>query len=873
MPNELPPDAARTLRQLSDIAAGEWTEQDTGVIPRQMQMLFMQAPASIAVSLGQEHRIVLQNEAHRAAVARDMVGRLVAEGLPELAEQGYLALLDRVFHTGEPYSAREAPMVIRHPDGAQQLGYHNFIYQPLRDRGGHVTGLVYIGHDVTELVRARQRAEELAERQRATIEALRASEDLALRRMVELQSVYDHAPIGLCVLDTDLRWVRINHKLAENNGLPAGAHLGRSIKDLLPTIAAIAEPELRRLIATGEPIVGIELTGETLARPGIRRTWVESFYPLFDAEQRVIGINVVSQEVTEERRRQRGMEILAAAGTVLTASSEMSLMLEAVLRMVLPDLAVVAMVDLAAGEDELSGQSHVACEREALEGLLKGDRRDHPLGDAHPIRQVHRVRRSRMLRGGADVLASIAGSEEVGAKLAALGLQSAILTPLLARGRSLGVLSLASRHSLDETDLALAEELGRRLGVAVESAMLFEMAQAERRRVEEANRAKDEFLGVVSHELRTPLTSILGWASMLRQRQLADEMRERGLETIERNARMQTQLIEDLLDITRITTGKLRLQVKQVELSLVVEAALDAVRPAAEAKGVRLEHQSDEAVVRVMGDAERLQQVVWNLLSNAVKFTEREGCVRVRLRQTSSAAEICVEDTGKGIDPAFLPYVFERFRQADTSTTRHHGGLGLGLTIVKHLVELHGGTVSASSRGPGHGASFSVQLPLAAPVVTETPLLRPRAQNGASLHREIKPPGVEGLRVLVVDDEPDARDLIAAVLGESGVNVTCASSASEALARLQALRPDILVSDIGMPGEDGYTLIERVRALPPDRGGRTPAVALTAYARMEDRTRALLSGYNMHLTKPVEPTELLTILGSVALSKGTGSSR
>ncbi|EYF06274.1 hybrid sensor histidine kinase/response regulator [Chondromyces apiculatus] len=864
MPAELPPTPKDLSRDLSGVLAAAWAEQETSVISPQMQALFMQAPASIAVSLGPSHRIVLQNEAHRLAVGRDMVGRVVAEGLPELVEQGYLLLLDRVYQTGEPYSAREAPTSFRSADGSRRVGYHNFIYQPLRDDTGQVRGLVYIGHEVTEMVKARQRAEELAESQLATIAALRASEALALRQMVELQSVYDHAPVGLCVLDTELRWVRINHRLAENNGLPSAAHIGRSIRELLPTVVERAEPELRHLLATGEPVLDIELRGETLARPGVQRTWVESFYPLFDGNRQVIGINVVSQEVTEERRRQRGMEILAAAGKVLTASSEMGGMLAGVLRLLLPDLATVALIDLAASEEALSPELHVACEDEVVEVRLREERRLRALTEEHPITRAHRSRRPFIVQERREVDASLGAGSEVLGLLEGLGLCSAIVTPLLARGRSLGVLTLASRHLLDEVDLALAEELGRRVGVAVESSMLFEMAQAERRRVEEANRAKDEFLGVVSHELRTPLTSILGWASMLRHRQLSDEMRQRGLETIERNARMQTQLIEDLLDITRITTGKLRLQVKPVDLARVVEASLDAVRPAAEAKGVRLEAEIDPAMGRVLGDAERLQQVVWNLLSNAVKFTEREGRVRIVLRQTASAAEIAVEDTGKGIDPLFLPFVFERFRQADTSTTRHHGGLGLGLTIVKHLVELHGGTVAALSGGAGQGAQFQVQLPLSLALLTEAPLLRAKPEGTAVEPLASSEHGVSGLRVLVVDDEPDARDLIAAVLGEHGMAVTCASSAAEALETLQKVRPDILVSDIGMPGQDGYSLIEQVRALPPEQGGRTPAVALTAYARVEDRTRALLSGFDMHLAKPVEPTELLSVLGSVA---------
>lgn len=680
---------------------------------------------------------------------------------------------------------------------------------------------------------------------------------------LELQSVYDHAPVGLCVIDLELRWVRINHALAEMNGYPAEAHVGRRIRELLPGLAGEAEPMLRGILETGEPLLGVELIGETPAQPGVQRIWVENFYPLFDEEGRVIGINVVCEEVTEKRRRQRGMEILAEAGKVLTASFDVPQMLGAALRLLIPELASVAALDLAASDAELSGELHVASESGDVEEMLREDRRRRRLAPDHPIVEVHRARGTRVLSEEAPIAACLIGDAELSARLGGPELRSAILTPILSHGRSLGVLTLASARRHGDADVALAEELGRRVGVAVENARLFEMAQTERRRAEEANRTKDEFLGMVSHELRTPLSAMLGWVSMLRARQLPPETQARGLETIERNARVQIQLIEDLLDITRITTGKLRLHVEPVDLVRVSEAALDAVRPAAEARGVRLLSAFEPGAPLVMGDADRLQQIAWNLLSNAVKFTERGGQVRITLRVTGSSAELVVEDTGQGIAPDFLPYVFERFRQADGGTTRSHGGLGLGLTIVKHLVEQHGGTITAHSEGPGRGARFSVRLPL-------SPLTAARAPSPRSLTADVpaarslpRPPGVAGLRVLVVDDDADARELIAAVLEECGMKPTSAASVSEALALLPQLRPDILVSDIGMPVEDGFMLIEKVRALPPEQGGGTPAVALTAFARVEDRTRALLSGFNMHLTKPVDPAELIVVLASL----------
>ena len=379
----------------------------------------------------------------------------------------------------------------------------------------------------------------------------------------------------------------------------------------------------------------------------------------------------------------------------------------------------------------------------------------------------------------------------------------------------------------------------------------------------EANRLKDEFLATVSHELRTPLTAILGWAHMLRVNRFDEKSTANALGTIERNARAQSQLIDDLLDVSRIITGNLRLDVRQVEPGSFIEAAVEALRPAAAAKDVRIQKVMDTGLVSVTGDPARLQQVVWNLLSNAIKFTPKGGRVQVRLERINSHIEIAVSDTGAGIAPEFLPHVFERFRQADQKTTRQHGGLGLGLAIVRHLVELHGGTVEADSPGEGQGATFVVKLPLVPVYQQDNP--------GGRIHpaaRDVLPPyecpeRLDGLKVLVVDDEADARELFKVGIGQCGAEVVTAGSAREALAALEETRPDLLISDIGMPGEDGYELIGKVRALPAGRGGKTPAIALTAYARTEDRLRALRAGYQMHVSKPVELAELVAVMASL----------
>lgn len=384
-----------------------------------------------------------------------------------------------------------------------------------------------------------------------------------------------------------------------------------------------------------------------------------------------------------------------------------------------------------------------------------------------------------------------------------------------------------------------------------ERVRLLDAEREARAQAEAANRTKDEFLATLSHEMRTPLNAILGWAQLLRMGGVQGEDVGDAVETIERNARAQAQLVEDLLDLSRIITGKLRLDARPVDFPAIVEAALDAVRPTATARGVRIIPVLDSAATPVLGDPNRLQQVVWNLLSNAIKFTPAEGKVEVCLSRVGNQAELVVSDTGMGISADFLPHVFERLRQADSSSTRRHGGLGLGLAIVRHLVELHGGTVRAQSRGPGLGATFTVTLPLASKASTngtprdETLLAKPT--DGRAL---------AGVRVLVVDDEPDARKLASHILELQGARVTTAASAREALREIGRFHPHVLLGDINMPGEDGYAMMRQVRALPASEGGRVPAIALTAMARQEDRKAALLAGFQLHLAKPIEPEQL-----------------
>jgi signal transduction histidine kinase/ActR/RegA family two-component response regulator len=396
---------------------------------------------------------------------------------------------------------------------------------------------------------------------------------------------------------------------------------------------------------------------------------------------------------------------------------------------------------------------------------------------------------------------------------------------------------------------------------AKEREELLSSERSARASAERMSEMKDEFLATLSHELRTPLNAILGWSQMLRSGNRSEAEVKKGLETIERNARAQTQLVEDLLDMSRILSGKVRLDVQTLEPRGFIEAAIDTVRPAATAKNIRIESSLDPMAGPVSGDQGRLQQVIWNLLSNAIKFTPRGGKVQLSLERVSSHVELSVSDTGIGIKPEFLPFVFDRFRQADSSTTRHHGGLGLGLSIVKHLVELHGGTVHVSSPGDGQGTMFSVHLPLVAVHRNPHTERLPAASSQAAV--EFAAINLAGVKVLIVDDEADARELLRHVLVDCAATVVVAASAAEALLLFEQHRPHVLLSDIGMPNTDGYDLLRRVRLRERDLGGRVPAIALTAFARSEDRTRALRAGFLVHLAKPVDPSELVATIASV----------
>lgn len=558
---------------------------------------------------------------------------------------------------------------------------------------------------------------------------------------------------------------------------------------------------------------------------------------------------VARTAIDMERRR---LKLLAEASAVLNASLDASAITDALAHVIVPNFADFCVV-YRQDNDTAMHVENIVHEDPEKEALLQR------LIDAQPswldraIVQKVRAGKTLLLNNIEESLwAGLAVQEQTfyADLLRTVGIQSVIVVPLVARGENLGALTFGnSKTCFRESDVAFTEELAHRTAITLHNARLYHEAQ-------EANRVKDEFLGVVSHELRTPLNAILGWARMLRTGAVREGAQPRALEAIERNASHQARLIDDLLDASRITAGKLRLDATIVELGQVVESAVQSVLPGATAKGIRMQTNCETSSLPVFADASRLQQIVWNLLSNAIKFTPKEGAIDVVVRRERDEALIRVSDNGRGIRAELLPHVFDRFRQGDGTLTRNSGGLGLGLSIVRHLVEAHGGTVHAQSAGPDMGAVFSVRLPLSKPRTITPPKPIPTTPK----HDTRK---LIGLGILVVDDEPDAREILEEVLTLGGATVKTAADAAEALRILSDFTPDVIISDLAMPGEDGLSLIRKIRARAPDRVASVPAIALTAYTRTEDRVQALNAGFQLHVPKPVDPTELVATIASL----------
>jgi PAS domain S-box-containing protein len=639
------------------------------------------------------------------------------------------------------------------------------------------------------------------------------------------------------------------------------------------TTRAPVESPVAKVLREGK-VVGLANHTVLRSKRGREVPIDDSGAPIRNEAGELFGVVLVFRDVSREKSERARREFLTKAGEALVASLDYQVTLATVARLAVPVIADWCAVDIVEPGATVPSQAAVAHSDPSKLRFAE------ELGKRYPPDPNARTGSPEVIRSGkAELYSEIPDALlQAGARddehlrlIRELRLESAMVVPLKARGRTLGAMTFVyaeSRRRYGDEDLAFAEEFARRAAMAIENA--FALKQVEAARVQErrlrddaeiASRAKDEFLAMVSHELRTPLNAILGWTVILRRRKPSEEA-DRALAIIERNAQAQAKLIEDVLDISRIISGKLALTLGPTNIADAVTAAVETVTPAAQAKGIVIHVAGMDGDLAITADADRVQQIVWNVLSNAVKFTPKGGSIRVSATREGSDVSIAVRDSGEGIEREALPFVFEVFHQADASTTRRHGGLGLGLAIVKQLVLAHGGTVHAESDGAGKGATFVVQLPArsAIPAVRRGPraaAVPDEPTESAALVR------LDGLRILVIDDEADALDLVRHVLRECGAEVHAASSAKDAFETFARVRPDVIVSDIGMPGEDGYSLIRRIRAMPAENGGRTPAVALTAYAREEDAQRAFSAGYQMHVVKPVEPDRLMDVVANL----------
>jgi PAS domain S-box-containing protein len=771
-----------------------------------------------------------------------------------------------------------------------------------------------IARDVTERVRAAAEREQLLEEARAARDeaeqalAQRRDVEERLRTLVEASSSLLGSPQTEVVLPAVLA---LSHRLVAADAYAIWRYLAtEKVWGVVASSGLSGEYARERIEVTTdtprlpeaplvvEDVFATEMLAsrrETYRREGVRsmltmplrahgevvgtlvfyyrtpRRFAETDVAVAKALANLAASAVRTAELYDEQRRLRGESqaaerratFLAEAMTLLSSTLDYEKTLEAVAHAAVPWVADWCGVDILGEDGEVRrlAVAHVNPEKVAWARELQVR---YPYDPEAPrgVPAVLRTGRPELYPEVADeMLVAAAKDEEHLRIMRGLGFTSAMVVPLAVHRRAFGAITFVTAESerrYGPEDLAFAEDLARRASLVVENARLYHQAQ-------EANRIKDEFLATLSHELRTPLTAILGWASMLAEGGLDAAAAARAVEAIGRNARAQKQIVEDVLDVSRIITGKLRMELRAVELRSLAQDAVETVRPAAEAKGVYLSTLLAPDVGEVTGDPDRLRQVLWNLLSNAVKFTPAGGRVEVELRREGGRAALRVSDTGQGIAPEFLPHVFDRFRQADMGTTRRHGGLGLGLSIVRHLVELHGGEVSAESAGKGQGSTFTLRLPLkAAPRATAAP---PHAADGAPsgpARARASVGSLAGTRVLLVEDEEDARAMLKAVLEGYGASVEAVGSAAAAWEALEAAGCDVLVSDIGMPEEDGYSFIVRVRQEDLRRGRTTPAVALTAYARDDDRARSLAAGFDAHLPKPVEPPELLRVVSGLA---------
>ena len=777
---------------------------------------FKRSPSFLAVLHGPAHVFERVNDRYYQLVGhRDLLGKPVREALPEIAGQGFFEILDGVYATGEPFVGRNLrAMLERTPGQPLEERFLDLVYQPIFEPDGSVSGIHAHGVDLTERHRAEAALAELAEQRR-----------LAL----------DSAQMGWWHLDLVKGQVLMDERFGVIFGL-VGVELAQ--KDVN---AAIHPEDVGKVEAAAAAAIRPDDPSPfsmeyRVTHPDRSVRWVQANGQAhFEGEghaRRAVSLVGTIVDITETKTAQDALHESEAKFRQLADA--------------MPQIV------FAGGPD-----GHVDYYNRQwydYTGLSQGT-----VGDVAWDEILHPDDYQKTIEAWTAALRSGELYERAYRfKRASDGEYRWFL------GRALPVKDAAGnvlRWFGTNTDIHEYKQLQE------QNVQLLDSERAARAEAERTSRLKDEFLATLSHELRTPLNAILGWTQVLRDGHADPEDLAHGLGTIERNARVQTQIIEDLLEMSRIISGKVRLDVQRIDLAPVVQASIDTVLPTAEAKGVRLQVILDPAARPVSGDPNRLQQVFWNLLSNAIKFTPKGGRVQVLLERVNSHLEVSVIDTGEGIAPEFLPHVFDRFRQADASTTRRHGGLGLGLAIVKQLVELHGGSVHVHSAGAGQGTTFRVLLPLTVlhpmtdPVEAER--RHPRA-DASPLSVSSERFNLAGVKVLVVDDEADARALVKRLLEDRQASVRAAGSAAEAMALIRSEPPDVLVSDIGMPGEDGYSLIRRVRALGPEHGGNIPAIALTAYARSEDRLKTIMAGFQIHVAKPVDTGVLLALVASLA---------
>jgi signal transduction histidine kinase/DNA-binding response OmpR family regulator len=689
----------------------------------------------------------------------------------------------------------------------------------------------------------------------ATVRALlriRKAEELARVQAQEWQTTFDAMNDGVFLLNSEGRVLRCNCAMSQFLQKPQVEIIGYPHQELMQSVLGMTE------------VTAFLQVQETQRREKLEIQVSGQWYavtvdPMFNQQAAFNGAVYRVVDITDRRRAEESVRFLSEASAVLSASLDYKITLNKLSELVVPTLGDFCFFDVFGADEQIQRVAWRHGDPTKQEWFNQVQDNVPPQEvKYHPVTKALVEGESSLISKVTDAwLAEIAFSAEHLQFLQGLQFESLLTVPLIAHNQILGALTLGltedSGRLYNTADLSLAEDLAHRAALALVNARLYRESQ-------ETNRMKDEFLATLSHELRSPLNSMLGWAKLLNTRSFDAATTKRAMEIIERNARTQAQLVEDLLDVSRIIQGKFRLEVRPVELPYVIESALEAVRPAAEAKEIQLKALIDPGVSAIAGDSTRLQQVFWNLLSNAIKFTPKGGQVEVGLQEVDGYLEIAIADTGQGISPEFVPYVFERFRQGDSSITRSFSGLGLGLAIVRHLVELHGGTVLAQSQGEDLGSTFTVKLPML-PVRVEADLQQPVLPI-MELLTFPNLPSLKGIRVLVVDDELDSREFTAMVLEECGAVVVAAASVSEALAAFAESSFEVLVSDIGMPEEDGYSLIAKIRGM--KQGGKIPAVALTAYARVEDKSKAIAAGFEMHLSKPVEPAELATVVASLA---------